>query len=203
MTKQAARSAYSRAGISPDQVSVVELHDCFSANELVTYEALGLCPPGQAGKYIDLDKFRDDVFRAYMMICAMVSGDSMFKYLKTLDKSNLVRDAYRYKMYENILVIPPIPKTASKSRSSRSITEHAVEATVEAADEAPKPPTDVLLDKVAAGKMSEAQYDEISSSFNRALRHIRSLGLGDSPDYDLIIEELETIVALYEGRPRL
>jgi hypothetical protein len=142
---------------------------------------------------------RDDVFRAYMMICAMVSGDAMFKYLKALDKGNLVRDAYRYKMYENILVIPPIPK--SKSRSSRSMTEHAVEATVE--DDAPKPPTDVLLDKVAAGKMSEAQYEEISCSFNRALRHIRSLGLDDLPDYDLIIEELETIVAVYEGRPRL
>ena len=32
---------------------MVELHDCFSANELVTYEALGLCPEGKAGEMID------------------------------------------------------------------------------------------------------------------------------------------------------
>lgn len=35
-------------GVSRDDVSVVELHDCFSANELITYEALGLCPPGMS-----------------------------------------------------------------------------------------------------------------------------------------------------------
>ncbi len=37
--------------------SQVELHDCFSANELITYEALGLCPQGQAGKFIQAGKF--------------------------------------------------------------------------------------------------------------------------------------------------
>ena len=37
-----------------DEVSqVVELHDCFSANELITYEALGLCGEGEAGRFID------------------------------------------------------------------------------------------------------------------------------------------------------
>jgi sterol carrier protein 2 len=36
---------------------VVELHDCFSANELITYEALGLCPEGEAGKHIDKGHF--------------------------------------------------------------------------------------------------------------------------------------------------
>ena len=35
------------------QVGVVEMHDCFSANELVTYEALGLCAEGKAGEFID------------------------------------------------------------------------------------------------------------------------------------------------------
>jgi len=35
---------------------VVELHDCFSANELITYEALGLCKEGEAGKWIDAGK---------------------------------------------------------------------------------------------------------------------------------------------------
>ncbi|GJQ72002.1 Scpx [Trypoxylus dichotomus] len=53
MTKTAAQRAYAKAGVGPDDVQVVELHDCFSTNELVTYEALGLCPPGKAGEYID------------------------------------------------------------------------------------------------------------------------------------------------------
>lgn len=34
------------SGLSRDNVQVIELHDCFSCNELITYEALGLCPPG-------------------------------------------------------------------------------------------------------------------------------------------------------------
>lgn len=33
-------------GINPQDIDVIELHDCFSANELITYEALGLCEPG-------------------------------------------------------------------------------------------------------------------------------------------------------------
>jgi len=35
------------AGLGPQDVDVIELHDCFSANELITYEALGLCPEGR------------------------------------------------------------------------------------------------------------------------------------------------------------
>ena len=57
MTKAAAKEAFTMAGVTPDQVNVVELHDCFSANELVTYEALGLCEEGMAGKAIDNDEF--------------------------------------------------------------------------------------------------------------------------------------------------
>jgi len=53
MTKKAAQMVYKQAGISPSQIDVVELHDCFSANELVTYEGLGLCKEGEAGKFID------------------------------------------------------------------------------------------------------------------------------------------------------
>ncbi|XP_022900806.2 sterol carrier protein 2 [Onthophagus taurus] len=53
MTKTAAEKAYAKSGIRPTDVQVVELHDCFSANELITYEALGLCPPGKAGEMID------------------------------------------------------------------------------------------------------------------------------------------------------
>ena len=44
---------YEQAGVGRENVDVVELHDCFSANELITYEALGLCPEGKAGEFID------------------------------------------------------------------------------------------------------------------------------------------------------
>jgi sterol carrier protein 2 len=53
MTQKAASEALRQAGLTPNDVQVVELHDCFSANELLTYEALGLCPIGGAGKFID------------------------------------------------------------------------------------------------------------------------------------------------------
>lgn len=53
MTRKAAQEAFAQAGMTPNDVQVVELHDCFSANELLTYEGLGLCPIGGAGKFID------------------------------------------------------------------------------------------------------------------------------------------------------
>ncbi len=53
MTRDAARKVYEQSGFGPENVDVVELHDCFSANELITYEALGLCPEGKAGEFID------------------------------------------------------------------------------------------------------------------------------------------------------
>lgn len=46
VTKAAADTVFRQSGYTPQQVDVVELHDCFSANELITYEALGLCAPG-------------------------------------------------------------------------------------------------------------------------------------------------------------
>ncbi len=52
MAVAAARKVYDRAGIGPEDVDVVELHDCFTANELLTYEALGLCKEGEAEKFI-------------------------------------------------------------------------------------------------------------------------------------------------------
>lgn len=52
MTKSAARQVYEASGIGPEDIQVVELHDCFTANELLTYEALGLCPEGGAEKFI-------------------------------------------------------------------------------------------------------------------------------------------------------
>jgi sterol carrier protein 2 len=53
MTKDAASKVYEQSGYGPEDIDVVELHDCFAANELVTYEALGLCPEGKAGEFID------------------------------------------------------------------------------------------------------------------------------------------------------
>ncbi|HEX4453171.1 MAG TPA: lipid-transfer protein [Kofleriaceae bacterium] len=52
MAKSAAKKLYEQTGIGPDDVDVVELHDCFTANELLTYEALGLCKEGEAEKFI-------------------------------------------------------------------------------------------------------------------------------------------------------
>jgi sterol carrier protein 2 len=53
MSKRAADEVYNKTKVCPRQIGVVELHDCFSANELITYEALGLCPEGKAGEFID------------------------------------------------------------------------------------------------------------------------------------------------------
>ncbi|HBC20469.1 MAG TPA: lipid-transfer protein [Alcanivorax sp.] len=52
MTRAAAESVYEQAGIGPQDINVVELHDCFTANELLTYEGLGLCPQGGAEQFI-------------------------------------------------------------------------------------------------------------------------------------------------------
>src|SRR3954447_9049966 len=53
MSKEAARRAYEEAGVGPEDVDVIELHDCFSANELITYEALGIAAEGEGHKLVD------------------------------------------------------------------------------------------------------------------------------------------------------
>ncbi len=53
MAVDAATAVYEQTGLGPDDVDVVELHDCFTANELLTYEALGLCGEGEAEKFIE------------------------------------------------------------------------------------------------------------------------------------------------------
>ena len=53
MSRSAADQVYRATGIGPEEISVVELHDCFAHNELITYEALGLCPEGGAEKFIN------------------------------------------------------------------------------------------------------------------------------------------------------
>jgi acetyl-CoA acetyltransferase len=52
MAAKAAQQVYEQTGIGPDDVDVVELHDCFTTNELITYEALGLTPPGTAEQFV-------------------------------------------------------------------------------------------------------------------------------------------------------
>ncbi len=53
MSREAARRAYEEAKVGPEDVQVVELHDCFSANELITYEALGLAAEGEGHKLVE------------------------------------------------------------------------------------------------------------------------------------------------------
>jgi acetyl-CoA acyltransferase len=53
VTQLCAHQAYERAGIGPDDLDLVELHDCFATAELVHYENLGLCATGDAGRLID------------------------------------------------------------------------------------------------------------------------------------------------------
>lgn len=52
MAVRAAQAVYEASGVGPDDIRVVELHDCFAHNEVITYESLGLCPEGGAQKFI-------------------------------------------------------------------------------------------------------------------------------------------------------
>lgn len=52
MAMQAANAVYEAAGVGPKDIKVVELHDCFTHNEIITYEGLGLCGEGEAAKFI-------------------------------------------------------------------------------------------------------------------------------------------------------
>jgi acetyl-CoA acetyltransferase len=52
-TRMAAKKAYEMAGVGPQDINLVELHDCFATAEILHYENLGLCKDGEAGKLID------------------------------------------------------------------------------------------------------------------------------------------------------
>lgn len=52
MTAKAAKEVYEQAGMGPEEAQVIELHDCFTPNEVITYEGLGLCEEGGAEKFI-------------------------------------------------------------------------------------------------------------------------------------------------------
>lgn len=53
MTREAVSAVYKEGGVTPDDIQVVELHDCFAANELVVLDALGLSAPGKAHELVD------------------------------------------------------------------------------------------------------------------------------------------------------
>jgi acetyl-CoA acetyltransferase len=53
LSRAAAARVYEEAQAGPDDVQVVELHDCFTANEIITYEALGLCGEGGAEQFVE------------------------------------------------------------------------------------------------------------------------------------------------------
>jgi acetyl-CoA acetyltransferase len=52
LSESAATQVYEQAGLGPEDVDVCELHDCFAQNELLSYEALGFCPVGEAERFV-------------------------------------------------------------------------------------------------------------------------------------------------------
>jgi acetyl-CoA C-acetyltransferase len=50
---QAAKQAYTQAGVSPSDIHVAEVHDCFTIAEIMAYEDLGFCPKGEGGRFIE------------------------------------------------------------------------------------------------------------------------------------------------------
>ncbi len=52
-TREAAKKAYEMAGVGPDDINLIELHDCFATAEILHYENLGICKDGEAGRMID------------------------------------------------------------------------------------------------------------------------------------------------------
>lgn len=53
MTRRAAKAVYEQAGLGVEDIDVIELHDCFTPNEVLTYEGLGLCGEGEAERFIN------------------------------------------------------------------------------------------------------------------------------------------------------
>jgi acetyl-CoA C-acetyltransferase len=57
-TKTAAKSAYEMSQLTPQDVNLAEVHDCFTSAELIAYEDLGFCKPGESGKLIENNETR-------------------------------------------------------------------------------------------------------------------------------------------------
>ena len=60
MAQRAAEAVYTQAGLGPEDVDVLEVHDCFSCAELFMYEALGLCPVGGGGALVDSGEWEEN-----------------------------------------------------------------------------------------------------------------------------------------------
>lgn len=56
ISREAATLAYEHAGVGPDDIDVIELHDCFTSNEIITYTALGLCAQDEAERFVMEDQ---------------------------------------------------------------------------------------------------------------------------------------------------
>jgi benzoylsuccinyl-CoA thiolase BbsB subunit len=56
VTALTARQAYERAGVGPADVDTCEMHDAFTVGEILHYEALGFCKPGEGGRYVETGK---------------------------------------------------------------------------------------------------------------------------------------------------
>ena len=56
LSEDAAAQVYAQAGVGPQDIDVCELHDCFAQNELLSYEALGFCPVGEAERFVDEER---------------------------------------------------------------------------------------------------------------------------------------------------
>lgn len=52
MTRKAAQAVYEKAGVGPGDIPVIELHDCFAINELISYEGLGIVDPGSGDAFV-------------------------------------------------------------------------------------------------------------------------------------------------------
>ena len=72
MAKHAREKLFDKTGESVENVDVVELHDCFSANELITYEALGLC---EEGKVLTVIYF---YLRIQIIFCRIYDRSNLF-----------------------------------------------------------------------------------------------------------------------------
>ncbi|MEM7819506.1 MAG: thiolase domain-containing protein [Candidatus Aenigmatarchaeota archaeon] len=59
-TKKASKEAFDQAGLTPKNIDLIEVHDCFSINEIICIEDLGFCKKGEGGKFVEEGKIRID-----------------------------------------------------------------------------------------------------------------------------------------------
>ncbi len=113
MARDAAKRVYETAGIGPDDLDVVELHDCFAQNELITYEALGLCPEGGADRFIsDEAAARAAGYSArpipptYLFCLELMDAERPFEFLTELniDLARVLHGEQRFTYHASVVV---------------------------------------------------------------------------------------------------